>query len=168
VENNVRFGRTDIDRETLDWAIEVSQLRDELEAFPKGVQTRIGVRGMSISGGQKQRLALARALVGNPQILILDDCTSALDASTEAALWDRLHEVMPELTCFIITHRPATLELSDDIIVLDAGRILERGTHVELSERRGLYWRLYEEIKLEEAVEDSDTDLAGPASSSAR
>jgi len=131
----------------------VSQLKEELRGFPRGLETEIGVRGMSISGGQKQRVALARALAGKPRILILDDCTSALDASTEAALWDRLHEVMPDLTCFIITHRPATLEVSDDIIVLDGGRIAERGSHRGLISGDGLYKRLYHRIVLEQAVE---------------
>jgi ATP-binding cassette subfamily B multidrug efflux pump len=153
IENNIRFDRDDIDEATLDWAVEVSQLREELEGFPKGLKTEIGVRGMSISGGQKQRVALARALAGKPRILILDDCTSALDASTEAALWDRLHEVMPDLTCFIITHRPATLELSDDIVVLEGGRIVERGSHRELIRLGGLYRKLYHRIVLEQAVE---------------
>jgi ATP-binding cassette subfamily B protein len=155
IENNVRFGRDDVSHQTLDWAIDVSQLREEIDAFPEGMQTRIGVRGMSISGGQKQRLALARALVGKPKILILDDCTSALDARTEAALWDRLHEVLPELTCFIITHRPATLELCDDIIVLNEGMIAEQGSHHDLVRRKGLYHKLYQRIRLEEAVESS-------------
>jgi len=154
VENNIRFGRDDIDDETIDWAVDVSQLREEIESFPDGLKTRIGVRGMSISGGQKQRLALARALAGKPRILILDDCTSALDARTEAVLWDRLHEVMPDLTCFIITHRPATLELVDHIIVLERGEIAERGNHAELMNRNGIYTRVYRRIVLEEAVGD--------------
>jgi ATP-binding cassette subfamily B protein len=152
VENNIRFGREDVDGETIDWAIDVSQLREDLAALPRGLETRIGVRGMSISGGQKQRLALARALVGKPRILILDDCTSALDARTEAALWDRLHQVMPELTAFIVTHRHATLELADDIIVLDQGRIAERGSHRDLMTEGTLYSRLYSRIMLEESM----------------
>lgn len=152
IENNVRFGREGINDDTLDWAIEVSQLKEELDAFPKGLQTRIGVRGVSISGGQKQRVALARALVGKPRILILDDCTSALDAKTEAVLWDRLHEVMPDLTCFIISHRPATLEKADKIIVLDEGRVVETGGHIDLILKEGLYCKLYHRIMLEEAV----------------
>jgi ATP-binding cassette subfamily B protein len=156
IENNIRFGRDDVDDETLDWAIEVSQLREEIDGFPKGLQTRIGVRGMAISGGQKQRLALARALVGGPKILILDDCTSALDARTEAALWDRLHEVMPQLTCFIISHRPATLELCDNILVLDNGHVIEEGSHAELTRLNGLYHRLYQRIMLEEVVDYRD------------
>jgi ATP-binding cassette subfamily B protein len=152
IENNVRFDREGINDATLNWAIEVSQLKDELDAFPNGLQTRIGVRGMSISGGQKQRVALARALAGRPKILILDDCTSALDANTEAALWDRLHEVMPDLTCFIISHRPATLEKADHIIVLDDGKIVESGGHIDLILKEGLYCKLYHRIMLEEAV----------------
>jgi len=152
IENNIRFHRDGIDKATLDWAIDVSQLREDIATFPKGVDTMIGVRGMSISGGQKQRLALARALVGKPKILILDDCTSALDARTEAVLWDRLHEVMPELTCFIVTHRPATLEKADEVIVLDDGKIAERGGHVDLILQEGIYCKLYHRIMLEEAV----------------
>ncbi len=156
IENNIRFGRDDVDEATLAWAVEVAQLRKELDGFPKGIKTEIGVRGMSISGGQKQRVALARALVGRPRILILDDCTSALDASTEGALWDRLHEVMPDLTCFIITHRPATLEISDDIVVLEGGRIVERGSHRDLIRLDGLYRKIYHRIVLEQAVECRD------------
>jgi len=152
IENNIRFGREAIDSATVDWAVEVSQLDQDLKAFPQGLATRIGVRGMSISGGQKQRLALARALAGRPKILILDDCTSALDARTEAHLWNRLDEVMPDLTCFIITHRPATLELADKVIVLDNGRIVEQGTHGDLLQAEGLYCRLYSRIRLEEDV----------------
>jgi ABC-type multidrug transport system fused ATPase/permease subunit len=152
VENNVRFNRRGVTDEALSWAIDVSQLREELDSFPEGLQTRIGVRGVSISGGQKQRLALARALVGRPRILILDDCTSAIDADTEAALWERLYHVMPDLTCFIITHRPATLERSDKVIVLDEGRIVESGRHVELILQEGLYCKLYHRIVLQEAV----------------
>ncbi|MCP4566462.1 MAG: ABC transporter ATP-binding protein [FCB group bacterium] len=152
IENNIRFHREGITDETLEWAVDISQLSDDLNGFPEGMQTKIGVRGMSISGGQKQRLALARALAAKPKILILDDCTSALDADTEAELWDRLHEVMPDLTCFIITHRPATLEKADEVIVLDDGRIVEQGTHIDLILQEGLYCKLYHRIMLQEAV----------------
>lgn len=156
IENNVRFDREGIDDATVDWAMEVSQLAEDLASLPQGLKTRIGVRGMSISGGQKQRLALARALAGRPKILILDDCTSALDAKTEAALWGRLHDVMPDLTCFIISHRPATLELADKIVVLDYGRIIETGTHAGLLEQEGVYFKLYNRSRLEEDVASKD------------
>jgi ATP-binding cassette subfamily B protein len=152
VRSNILFGRESIDEKLLDWAIEVAQLREDLAEFPSGLDTAIGTRGMSISGGQKQRLALARALVGKPKILILDDCTSALDSRTESRLWDRLHEVMPEMTAILITHRPDTLEKSDRIYVLDAGQVIESGTHAELMAAGGLYARIYKRYQLEEEV----------------
>lgn len=152
VRNNIRFGREEISDAVMDWAIEVSQLKDEIERFPKGLDTPIGTRGMSISGGQKQRLALARALVGKPKILILDDCTSALDSRTEAALWERLHEVMPGMTAILITHRPDTLERADNIFVLEEGKVIESGRHHELMGQGGHYAKIYKRYQLEEQV----------------
>ncbi len=152
VKSNIRFGRDEITDDTLRWAIEVSQLKNEIADFPDGINTRIGTRGMAISGGQKQRLALARALVGKPKIVILDDCTSALDSSTEAALWDRLHEVLPDMTAIVITHRPDTLERADRIFVLDEGKIVESGSHFELMDKGGIYSKIYRRYQLEEQV----------------
>ncbi len=152
VRNNIIFGREDIDTDTIEWAVEVSQLAGEVAEFPNGMATEIGTRGVSISGGQKQRLGLARALAGKPQILILDDCTSALDSRTESALWARLHEVMPELTAILITHRPDTLKKADRIYVLDDGRLIETGTHDDLIAHGGHYARMYKRYQLEEMV----------------
>jgi len=152
VRNNIIFGRQDINPVELEWAIDVSQLKDEIEAFPKGIDTPIGTRGMAISGGQKQRLGLARALVGRPKILILDDCTSALDSRTEAALWYRLNEVMPDLTALLITHRPDALERADAIYVFENGHIVESGTHFDLLKQDGHYARIYKRYRLEQAV----------------
>jgi ATP-binding cassette subfamily B protein len=152
VRNNILFGRDGIPEERLAWALEVAQLRDEVAGFPQGIDTPVGTRGMSISGGQKQRLSLARALVGQPRILILDDCTSALDSRTEAALWERLHAVMPGMTAILITHRPDTLQRADRIFVLADGRLVECGRHDELIERSGEYARIYRRFELAEAV----------------
>ena len=152
IRNNIRFGRDEITDDALQWAIEVAQLKDEIAGFPDGIDTRIGTRGMAISGGQKQRLALARALVDKPRILILDDCTSALDSRTEIALWERLHEVLPDTTAIVITHRPDTFERADRIFVLDEGNIVESGSHFELMDKGGLYSKIYRRYQLEEQV----------------
>jgi ABC-type multidrug transport system fused ATPase/permease subunit len=148
VRNNIMFGREGISDALLDWAIDVAQIA----TFPKGLDTPIGTRGMSISGGQKQRLALARALVGKPKILILDDCTSALDSRTETALWEKLDEVLPGMTAILITHRPDTLERTDNIFVLDEGRVVDSGRHHELIAREGHYARIYKRYQLAEEV----------------
>jgi len=152
IKNNIVFGRESISESLIDWAIEVSQFTDDLKSFPKGLDTPIGTRGMSISGGEKQRLALARALVGKPKVLILDDCTSALDSKTEAALWGRLHEVLPEMTAILITHRPDTLERADNIFVMENGKIIESGTHSVLISKESLYAKIYRRYQLEQAV----------------
>jgi ATP-binding cassette subfamily B multidrug efflux pump len=153
LRNNILLGRDEVPQEVIEWAVEVAQLKDEIAGFPNGLDTAVGTRGMMLSGGQKQRLALARALVGKPRILILDDCTSALDSRTEAALWDRLHEVMPGLTAVLITHRPGTLELVDRIHVLDDGQVVESGTHGELMAKGGQYAKIYRRYQLAEEIE---------------
>jgi ATP-binding cassette subfamily B protein len=152
IRNNILFGRPEIPETILEWAIEVAQLKDDIASFPKGLETEIGTRGVSISGGQKQRLGLARALVGKPKVLILDDCTSALDARTETDLWNRLHQVLPDMTAIIITHRPDTLEKVDMIYVTENGKIVESGTHIELMKKSGDYARIYRRYQLEEQV----------------
>ncbi|MFH1834167.1 MAG: ATP-binding cassette domain-containing protein, partial [bacterium] len=148
----ILLGREGIHESLLDWALDVSQFKREVESFPQGLDTQVGTRGMSISGGQKQRLGLARALVGRPKLLILDDCTSALDAGTESALWERLHEVLPDMTAVIISHRPDTLERVDAIYVLKDGEVVERGRHSQLVAQGGEYAQMYRRYVLEESV----------------
>lgn len=152
IRNNITMGRENISDETLDWAIGLAQFKSEIENFPKGLETFVGTRGMSISGGQKQRLGLARALVGKPQILILDDCTSALDSNTEAALWEGLHEVLPGITALLITHRPDTLERADNIYVMEGGSIIESGKHADLMAEATSYAKIYKRLQLEAMV----------------
>ena len=110
----------------------------------------VGERGLTLSGGQRQRVAIARALLAEPRILILDDATSSVDARTEAQIKDGLREAMKGRTTFIVAHRLSTISLADEIVVLDRGRIVDRGTHEELLER----CPLYEEIA-EKGLEDS-------------
>ncbi len=152
LRNNILLGRDDISDELIAWAVEVAQLKDEIAEFPEGLDTPVGTRGMMLSGGQKQRLALARALVGKPSILILDDCTSALDSRTEAVLWDRLHEVMPGMSAILITHRPGTLEQVDAIYCLENGKVVESGRHTELIAKGGHYASIYKRWRLEEDI----------------
>jgi ATP-binding cassette subfamily B multidrug efflux pump len=150
--NNIRFHRDWITDGDISRAARVARLSQDMEAFPDGLQTKIGQRGVTLSGGQKQRIALARALAGKPKILILDDCTASLDAQTETALWEGLHELIPSCITIVISHRAATLERADQILVFERGVIVERGTHDELVQKRGVYHTLYELGKLEEEV----------------
>ncbi|MBN1503730.1 MAG: ABC transporter ATP-binding protein [Candidatus Eisenbacteria bacterium] len=152
IENNIKFHRDWVTDDDVVRAAEVARLMQEIYVFPDGLKTKIGQRGVTISGGQKQRVALARALAGRPGILILDDCTASLDAQTEAALWDGLRQVFPTCITLIVSHRAATLEKANQILVLEHGAIVERGTHDELVEKRGVYHTLYELGKLEDEV----------------
>ncbi|MFA4985211.1 MAG: ABC transporter ATP-binding protein, partial [Candidatus Brocadiia bacterium] len=132
LENNVIFGREGISPEMVRWACEVSQFANDLTSFPEGMQTKVGHRGMTLSGGQKQRLSIARALVTKPDVLILDDCSSALDASTEARLWIALAKELPGTTIFVVSHRIASVKDADLIVVFDHGKQVATGRHAQL------------------------------------
>lgn len=143
IKNNIIFGRNTITDEELDKAITVAQLKNEIGSFTLGLETIIGQRGVTLSGGQKQRVAIARAIVERPEILILDDCTSALDAETEAKLWNELYKFIPGITVFLITHRVSTLQKAHKIILLDEGKVVGIGTHAQLVENSSYYRKIY-------------------------
>ena len=144
VHENIAYARPDATREEVERAAERAQAAGFVEALPDGYDTRVGERGLTLSGGQRQRLAIARALLADPRILVLDDATSSVDASTEQAIKDALREVMAGRTTFVIAHRLSTIALADEIVVLEGGRISARGTHAQLLERSELYAEIAE------------------------
>ena len=143
-------------RSAVEVAAGVAQLDGDLRTFPEGFETTVGERGITLSGGQKQRVALARALVSDPRILILDDALSAVDTQTEEAIASRLRVVMRQRTSIIVSHRISTVRDADLILVLDDGRVVERGTHDGLVAQGGLYAGLYRKQLLARALEDDD------------
>ncbi|HKX27694.1 MAG TPA: ABC transporter ATP-binding protein, partial [Blastocatellia bacterium] len=152
---NIAFGVHDSPadlEQRVESAAAVASLADDIKDFPKGYQTVLGERGITLSGGQKQRTAIARALIREPKILILDDSLSAVDTYTEERILSQLRGVMRSRTTLIVAHRISTVKEADLICVLDHGRIVERGTHAELMQARGLYADLYERQLLEEEL----------------
>lgn len=136
---NIAYARPEAERSEIERAAGLAQADGFIRELPDGYDTVVGERGLTLSGGQRQRIAIARALLADPRILILDDATSSLDAATEAAIRDGLDEVMRDRTTFVIGHRLSTLSLADEILLMDEGRIVDRGTHAELIERSPLY-----------------------------
>jgi ATP-binding cassette subfamily B protein len=149
VRENIAFGRPEATDEEIERAARLAQAHDFVEALPDGYDTVIGERGITLSGGQRQRVAIARALVVDPRILILDDATASVDASTEARIRDGLREAMRGRTTIIIAHRLSTIALADEVIVLQDGRVAARGTHDELVGTNSVYREIYEHGLLE-------------------
>ena len=139
VAANIAYAKPDAGPEEIERAARRAQAHDFIERLPDGYDTVIGERGMTLSGGQRQRVAIARALLADPRVLVLDDATSSVDARTEAAIREGFTEVMAGRTTFIVAHRLSTISLADEIVVMDLGRVTDRGTHEELLERSPLY-----------------------------
>jgi ABC-type multidrug transport system fused ATPase/permease subunit len=139
VAENIAYARPETPRGEIEQAARRSQAHEFIERLPQGYDTQVGERGVTLSGGQRQRLAIARALVANPRVLVLDDATSSVDASTEQSIKVALAEAMAGRTTFVIAHRLSTIELADQIVVLDHGRIVAQGDHAQLLERSELY-----------------------------
>ncbi|MCO4101018.1 ABC transporter ATP-binding protein [Gemmatimonas sp.] len=143
VRANVGFGRPDATQEQLESAARAANALAFIEALPDGWDTNLGERGTRLSGGQRQRLAIARALVSDPPLLILDEATSALDVESERLVQEAIDRLLEGRTVFVIAHRLATIQHADRILVLDAGRLVEEGTHTALLAREGVYARLH-------------------------
>jgi ABC-type multidrug transport system fused ATPase/permease subunit len=149
VRENIAFGRPDASDEEIVRAATLAQADEFIDALPEGYETLIGERGITLSGGQRQRVAIARALLIDPRILILDDATASVDATTEGKIRGGLREAMRGRTTIIIAHRLSTIALADEVIVLDDGRVVARGPHAELAETSDVYREIAEQGLLE-------------------
>ncbi|HEY2631976.1 MAG TPA: ABC transporter ATP-binding protein [Solirubrobacteraceae bacterium] len=157
VAENIAYGRPDATRDEVELAARRAQAHEFIERLPKGYDTGVGERGLSLSGGQRQRLAIARALLANPRVLILDDATSSVDASTEQSIKFALAEAMEGRTTFVIAHRLSTIALADEIAVLDHGTVIAHGSHHELLESSELYREIVEKGLPESVFMTKDT-----------
>ena len=155
VRENIAFGRPEMTDAEIERVARLAQAHEFVERLPQGYETVIGERGITLSGGQRQRVAIARALAVDPRILILDDATASVDATTEAQIRVGLREVMSGRTTLIIAHRLSTIALADEIVVVDEGRIAARGTHDELFETSSVYREIYEHGLLERQFADA-------------
>ena len=144
VAENIAYAQPEATREEVEQAARLAQAHEFIVALPDGYDTIVGDRGLTLSGGQRQRVAIARALLADPRILILDDATSSVDARTEAEIKNGLREAMAGRTTFVVAHRLSTISLADEIVVMDAGRVVDRGSHEELLERCELYREIAE------------------------
>jgi ATP-binding cassette subfamily B protein len=144
LRDNITYARPDAMEEQVLHAVRRAGLAELLDDLPDGLDTLVGERGLTLSGGQRQRVAIARALIAEPRILILDDATSSVDASTENRIKAALREVMEGRTTFVIAHRLSTISLADEVVVLEGGRVAARGTHAELLDDSALYREIAE------------------------
>jgi subfamily B ATP-binding cassette protein MsbA len=142
--DNIRFSNPHADFEEIREVCRIANADEFIEKFNEGYKTIVGERGVKLSGGQKQRIAIARALLANPRILILDEATSSLDSESEALIQEGLRRLRAGRTTFVIAHRLSTIRSADQILVVEAGEIVEQGTHDELIALGGRYKQLYD------------------------
>ncbi len=141
---NIAYGHTSASREEVEQAAEMAHIRGFIESLPDGWETVVGERGLKLSGGEKQRVAIARAMLKRPQILVFDEATSSLDSKTEQAIQKTLDQVAQHHTTLVVAHRLSTVVDADEILVMDKGRVCERGTHQELLDRKGMYAEMWD------------------------
>lgn len=153
IAQNIAFGVDDKDQDAIQEVADLVRIHEEITQFPHGYQQRVGERGITLSGGQKQRIALARALLKRPQLLLLDDVLSAVDATTESEILSGLKRWTQDLTTVIVSHRLSAVRHAQQILVLDQGRVIQRGTHDELVAKPGYYADLYQKQALEDELE---------------
>ncbi len=144
IEANIAYGCPQATRAQIEEAARTANIHDFIVSLPQGYATTVGERGIQLSGGQRQRIAIARALLRSPKILVFDEATSSLDSESERLVQEAMSRLMAHRTCLVIAHRMSSVQGAHQIIVMDEGMIVERGTHEELLERRGLYWKLYQ------------------------
>jgi ATP-binding cassette subfamily B protein len=152
IRDNIAFGMPDAPHDAVEAAARAAQAHEFILELPQGYDTVVGERGITLSGGQRQRIAIARALLIDPRILVLDDATASVDATTEARIRAGLREVMRDRTTIIIAHRLSTIALADEIVVLDRGRVAVRGTQSDLLEESALFREIHEHGLLQQVV----------------
>lgn len=156
IYENITFGiKEKVTQEQVEEAAKMAAIHDVILSFPQGYKTLVGERGVTLSGGQKQRVAIARTFIKDPRVLILDDSTSSVDAETEAHIQTAIHQLMQNRTTFIIAHRVQSIMKADLILVLDKGKIIQKGTHQELLQQEGVYRNIFEiQTKIEEDLQE--------------
>ena len=153
ITNNIAFGSLKkTNQKTIENAAKMAAIHNNIISFKNGYETQVGERGVSLSGGQKQRISIARAFIRNPQILIFDDCLSAVDTETEDHILKHLKKMMQSITSIIISHRISSIKHAEQIIVLEKGSIIETGTHDQLLQKQGVYFEMHEKQLTEDSL----------------